>query len=95
METFEEATVKELKEETGIKTTVDNCEVVGVDQGFAEDEDFCWVIVFVYVKAWAGDPQRSEPEKQGPWEWVSLTDLPEKMLGPLRKMYVKFLGDLG
>jgi len=95
METFEEAAVRELREETSIETTVENCEVVGVDQGFAEDEDFCCVIVFVHVKAWVGDPRRMEPGKQGPWEWVPRFDMPEKVLGPLRKMYVKLLGDLG
>ena len=84
METFGAAAVRELFEETGIVAEPQHCNVVGVDQGFAPEEDHCWVIVFVHVFAWCGRPLQKEPEKHGLWGWYAPDELPVTT-GPLQR----------
>lgn len=93
METFEACAVRELMEETGIKTTEDNCEVFGVDQRFSKEEDFCCALVFVHVKAWVGDPLPMEPKKHGPWKWTPIVELPDHLLNSLQGKLHKLLFD--
>lgn len=83
METFEEAAVRELKEETGLSVSRSDCEVVGVDQHYDSSEDHHWVVVFVLARHWSGKPARPEGDKHGPWEWYFGDKLPEKTLQPL------------
>ncbi len=91
METFTAGACRELKEETRLEALEGDCEILGVDQGFHPEEDNCWVIIFVRVSKWKGNPRNSEPDKHGPWEWHPLDKLPPKTFRPLRDMASKLL----
>lgn len=94
IESFEEAAVRELKEEAGIDAHAVNCEVIGVDQDYDPNEDHHWAIVFVRVKRWTGKPTAAEPGKRGPWEWYHPAKLPKKTLRPLVSIGQKLASDL-
>jgi len=93
IESFEEAAVRELQEETGIEAHAVNCEVIGVDQDYSPEEDHHWVIVFVRVKRWSGKPMAAEPGKHGPWEWYHPGKLPARTLRPLVRIGEKLAAD--
>jgi 8-oxo-dGTP diphosphatase len=86
METFVEAASRELLEEAGSVANIADCEVIGVDQGFAPEEDHCWVVIFVLVKSWMGEPRCIEPDKQEPWEWYDIDNLPEATIGTIKRL---------
>jgi 8-oxo-dGTP diphosphatase len=85
METFIDAAVRELREETGLIAAPGDCSVVSVDQGFAREEHHCWVVINVEVAEWRGEPCCMEPKKQGPWEWRPLGKLPRKTMETVRR----------
>lgn len=89
METFVDGALRELFEETDLVGDPGSCEVVGVDQGFAPEEDHCWVVVFVRVHHYTGDPKCMEPDKQGPLEWYPINNLPDNTLEPLKRICAK------
>jgi len=89
METFVDGALRELREETGIVGDPASCEVIGVDQGFVPEEDHCWVVVFVRVGFWSGLPRQVESDKQGPWGWHPLDNLPDNTLEPLKRICKK------
>jgi ADP-ribose pyrophosphatase YjhB (NUDIX family) len=62
-----EAIVRELREETGITTTIDDLEYLG----HCEVKDK--LIFFHLVYRWTGEIKNMEPEKHSDWEWLSLT----------------------
>jgi mutator protein MutT len=92
VETFEEAAVRELQEETGLVAAASDCVVVGVDQEYEPDEDHHWVVIFVRVKRWTGKPMAAEPGKHGPWEWYHAECLPDNTLAPLKRIAKRLMG---
>lgn len=89
METIEDGVLRELYEETGITAKPEDCSILGVDQGFAPEEDHHWIIIFVRVLAWEGEPKDTEPDKHGPWRWCSMRDLPDNTLDTLKRLVIR------
>ncbi|MFE2325317.1 NUDIX domain-containing protein [Streptomyces sp. NPDC059385] len=78
-ETFAEAAVRELREEAGLVTNVDDTAVLGtlLDQV----GDIVRVTVPVLVTRWSGTPQRCE-EAIGSWRFWPLNALPHPLFVP-------------
>lgn len=94
MQSFRVCAVTELEEETGVKALISNCDVIGVDQGFAPEEDHCWVIVYVSVKKWDGVPMTIEPDRHGKWKWYPLREIPKNTIPTLKALCYRLADEL-
>ncbi len=80
-ESFEEAGVREAKEETGID--VKDLEVFCVQTDKNEHAHF--VSVGMIAKSFIGTPKVMEPDVIVKWQWFNLNDLPKKIFTPSKK----------
>lgn len=80
-ETFEEAGIREAKEEADIdlKDLVVFC--VQTDK----NEYAHYVSVGMYAKGFSGTPKVMEPDVIVKWEWFSLDNLPKNIFSPSKK----------
>jgi 8-oxo-dGTP diphosphatase len=76
-ETFEEAAIREVKEETGI--TVKNPKVIAVTNNLQtyELEQIHYVSVILLTTDFSGKPNTMEPDKCEGWQWYDPTNLPQ------------------
>ena len=74
-----EAGIRELKEETGIITTPNDCYVAGVIHATASTKEYVQFIVI--VESWVGEPTITEPDQCDDMRWCPIDDLPENTLG--------------
>lgn len=77
-ETIEDAVVREVFEEIGIKTSKDHLENVGkINYTFPKKSEWNQVVHIFFVKAWEGEPKESEEMTA---EWFDFKEIPfEKM----------------
>ena len=80
-ETFEEAGIREAKEETGMD--IDNLEVICVQTDKNEHAHFISVGMIAHVHD--GMPVAAEPEVILKWEWFDLDNLPKNIFSPSKK----------
>lgn len=75
-ETFEEAAIREIKEETDLD--ISNPKVIGVTNNLItyKTEGKHYISVVLLVKDFSGEPKLMEPEKCEGWLWVDPSDLP-------------------
>ena len=80
-ETFEDAALREAKEETGLTDlTVERLVYVGSDRVY--DKHF---VTIGMLATWnSGEPYAAEPEKSQNWTWFDPEDLPENIFLPSR-----------
>lgn len=81
-ESFEEAAVRELKEETGM--TLGSMRVVCVNNDRKGDAHF--VTVGFFGDSFSGEPQVMEPDEITEWQWFDMEHLPEPMFFPSVKI---------
>ncbi|MET9507765.1 bifunctional class I SAM-dependent methyltransferase/NUDIX hydrolase [Streptomyces flavidovirens] len=74
-ESFEEAVVRELAEETGLRASSRDVTLLGtlVDQV----DDVLRVTVGAVISAWEGEPADQPDESVGDWQWHDFADLPQ------------------
>jgi ADP-ribose pyrophosphatase YjhB (NUDIX family) len=74
-ESFEEAVVRELAEESGLYARCEDVALLGtlVDRV----EDVLRVTVGAVVTAWEGEPADQPGERVGDWRWYALDELPQ------------------
>jgi len=87
LESFEEGAKREVLEETGIK--LEKVRVICVNNDIAKDAHF--VIIGLLAEEGIAfnpnvEPRVMEPEEITEWKWFSLTELPEKLFNPSRKI---------
>lgn len=75
---------RELREETGLIAT----EIVPGPwtNDFFESEDKHYISVFMFVKAFKGVPEVTEPEKCSRWRWFDFDALPESLFLSLHNL---------
>lgn len=76
-ESFEEAAIKEILEETGMQIT--NPQVINVTNNLRtyEQEGIHFISVNLLVKEFEGSPKIMEPDKCESWEWMDPKNLPQ------------------
>lgn len=80
-ETFEEAGIREAKEETGID--VSDLEVICVQTD--KNEYAHYVSVGMIARSVNGTPRAMEPEQILKWEWFDLNNLPKNIFSASKK----------
>lgn len=80
-ETFEQAGVREVAEETGMYAT--DLEVICVQTDMNEHAHY--ISVGMIAHTIAGNPQLMEPEEIVEWKWFPLDDLPDNIFSPSKK----------
>ena len=88
-ETFEEAGIREVKEETGININQDDLEVICVQVD--KNEHAHYISVGMIAKNFEGTPQILEPDVIVKWNWFDLDKLPEKIFSASKKTIDCFL----
>lgn len=76
-ESFEEASIREVKEETGI--LIKNPKVIAVTNNLEtfEQERLHYVSVILLATDFSGEAKTMEPDKCEGWNWYDPTDLPQ------------------
>ncbi len=74
-ESFEEAAVRELAEETGLRATRENVTLLGTLVDHMDNVPR--VTVGAIVTAWEGEPADQPGERVGAWQWHSPANLPQ------------------
>lgn len=80
-ETFEEAGIREAKEETGLE--VENLEVICVQTD--KNEYAHYISVGMIAHAYHGTPTTMEPDEITCWKWFDLDNLPKNIFSPSKK----------
>lgn len=80
-ESFTEAAVREVKEETDLDIEASQLRFVHVQQTF--DGIDVRVHVFFELDSWRGEPVNAEPEVHSEMLWLSVSDLPYGDMMPL------------
>lgn len=76
-ETLEQATIREIKEETGI--TIKNPRVIAVTNNLQtyQQEGLHYISIILYTKSYSGKAKLMEPEKCSEWLWCNPHKLPQ------------------
>ncbi|GHA14226.1 DNA mismatch repair protein MutT [Streptomyces spiroverticillatus] len=79
-ESFEQAGLRELGEETGLVPDASRARVVGValDSGYGLNR----ISAAVHVPSGGGVPRVTEPDKIVRWEWFAPADIPDALFVP-------------
>jgi len=80
-ETFEEAGIREAREETGI--ILKDLEIICVQTD--KNEYAHYVSVGMIAHSFEGTPQAIEPDEIVKWEWFDLDKLPSNIFSPSKK----------
>ena len=82
-ESFLEAVVRELNEETGLRVAADDLVLKHINQNYT---DFPYINAVFEARSWAGDPKITEPDKCDDMRFFSLEALPTKSSLAVRYM---------
>ena len=75
-ESFVECALREVSEECGLTVETPVFQVVGNIDAWLPKH---YVLIGMTAEWKSGEPQHSEPECMGPWQWYSLDALPEPL----------------
>lgn len=82
-ESFEDAALREVEEETGLKNLTIK-EMVSIGNDIAYDKHY--VTIGILAESREGEPIAVEPEKTKNWQWYNPDHLPELLFSPSKKI---------
>jgi 8-oxo-dGTP diphosphatase len=85
-ESFEEAAMRETKEETGM--TLNKVEVICINNDKIKDAHF--ITIGLFSNDFSGDPKVMEPDEITEWRWFALNELPSPVFFPSEKILDNF-----
>jgi len=91
-ESFEEGSVRESLEETGIKLDKKKLKLISLSNDKTEKAHFV-TIGFLYENP-DGEPKVMEPEEIVEWKWFDLNGLPPKVFFPSAKIIKNYLDNI-
>jgi len=81
-ETFENALIREVKEETNLDVNTQDCQVINIANTFDAESKTHFIQIWVLVKKTAGDLKIMEPSKCEDLRYFSLDWLPNNLFSP-------------
>ena len=81
-ETFENALIREVKEETNLDVNTQDCQVINIANTFDVESKTHFIQIWVLVKKTAGDLKIMEPSKCEDLRYFSLDWLPNNLFPP-------------
>jgi len=81
-ESFEQAAVRETKEETSLEVNEKDVCVCGVTNDFFKESGRHYITVHLKAQKYKGIPKICESDKCAEWRWFDLTSLPENLFLP-------------
>ena len=88
-EELEEAALREVFEETGIKLDKDKLKIISVTNDKTGDAHF--VTIGFLCKEFGGEARIMEPDEIVEWKWFDLNNLPGPIFFPSEKILKKFI----
>lgn len=79
-ESFEDAAIREVREETGLEVDPKNLELISLTNDIVADAHF--VTLGFLCKKIEGEAKVMEPDEITEWKWFSLRDLPKPLFPP-------------
>lgn len=83
-ETFKQAAVREVKEETNLDILFEDITLKGVTDDFYKDIDKHYITLHVFCKKYDGNVKLKEPSKCLKWQWFDIDKIPENLMLPVR-----------
>jgi 8-oxo-dGTP diphosphatase len=90
-ETLQDAAVREVKEETGVKLSHEDLRLVHIYQTYGK-RDGPYIGFMFSTNSWEGEPKIMEPEKCDDMQFFALDNLPDKIT-PYAMAALESLGD--
>ncbi len=78
------AAKRELKEEAGVNTNIENLRFVHVCHRKSADNSLWWIDLLFETDNWQGEPHNAEPEKSEELKWLDIDNLPENVVPAVR-----------
>lgn len=78
-ENFEEAAIREAKEETDLDVKVEDVKVISCTNDLYKETNKHYITIQMLAKKFSGKVKISEPNKWERWEWFSKKDMPENL----------------
>lgn len=90
-ESFEQAAVREVLEETGLKISHDKLKFISLANDRVSDAHF--VTIGFLCEEFEGEPKVMEPDEITEWKWFDLNNLPEKVFLPSMEVLKNYLSN--
>jgi len=88
-ENLKEAALRELIEETGIKTNTCDLKVISLTNDIVYDAHF--VTIGFICEKFEGEPRAIEPDEITEWRWFNLNNLPSPIFSPSEKILKNYI----
>ena len=89
-ETFYEAGIREIKEETNLDIT--NLKLVTVSDDIGDDRHF--ITITLLTDDFSGELKVTEPLKNDEWKWFDIDDLPDNLYPPSKNSIKGYMESL-
>ena len=87
-ESLEEAAIREVEEETGMKLEKKSLRFISLSNDFVKDAHF--ITIGFLCEEFEGKPKATEPDEITEWKWFSLNSLPSPMFLASEKLINNF-----
>lgn len=84
-ESFEQAAIRETKEETDLEVNKEDVSVCGVTNDFFKESGKHYVTIHLISRNFKGTPKICEPNKCAEWQWFEISSLPENLFLPAKQ----------
>ncbi|MDR3208228.1 MAG: NUDIX domain-containing protein [Rickettsiales bacterium] len=84
-ESFEDAAIRETKEETGLIVGAKDIKLSGMTNDYFSGTGKHYVTMHLVCRKYSGNPTLMEPEACEKWQWFDIEKLPDNLFPPVDK----------